>query len=99
LAAIPVDCVAPPRKSSPGLFPRYWPYTEPRQSAAEFRRKFYKELSPQMIEAGVTVVVMTHDERHLEELHLPGRRTKVASSIIVEHAELSIGKFAADNSR
>jgi putative pyoverdin transport system ATP-binding/permease protein len=40
----------------------------------EFRRKFYDELLPEMMRAGATLVVITHDERYLDELHLPARR-------------------------
>ncbi|MGB6505364.1 MAG: cyclic peptide export ABC transporter, partial [Xanthobacteraceae bacterium] len=35
----------------------------------EFRRKFYDELLPDMLKAGATIVVITHDDRYLDELH------------------------------
>ena len=37
----------------------------------EYRRKFYEELLPEMMRAGKTIVVITHDDRYLDELHLP----------------------------
>ena len=40
----------------------------------EFRRKFYDDLLPEMLQAGLALVVITHDERYLDELHLPARR-------------------------
>ena len=43
----------------------------------EFRRKFYDELLPQMKQAGLTVVVITHDDRYLDELELPARRIRM----------------------
>jgi putative ATP-binding cassette transporter len=50
----------------------------------EFRRKFYDELLPELMRAGVTVVVITHDDRYLDELHLPARRIKMDEGRIVE---------------
>jgi putative pyoverdin transport system ATP-binding/permease protein len=40
----------------------------------EFRRKFYYDLLPALIGAGATIVAITHDDRYLDELHLPARR-------------------------
>ena len=40
----------------------------------EYRRKFYDELLPDMLRAGATVIVITHDDRYLDELHLPARQ-------------------------
>jgi putative ATP-binding cassette transporter len=50
----------------------------------EFRRKFYDELLPDMLRAGATVVVITHDDRYLDELHLPARRIRMDEGRIVE---------------
>jgi putative ATP-binding cassette transporter len=50
----------------------------------EFRRKFYDELIPEMMQAGATLVVITHDDRYLDELHLPARRIRFDEGRIVE---------------
>jgi len=50
----------------------------------EYRRKFYEELLPEMVRAGKTVVVITHDDRYLDELHLPARRIRMEEGRIVE---------------
>jgi putative pyoverdin transport system ATP-binding/permease protein len=43
----------------------------------EFRRKFYYDVLPALIEAGTTVVAITHDDRYLDELDLPARRLRM----------------------
>jgi putative pyoverdin transport system ATP-binding/permease protein len=50
----------------------------------EFRRKFYDELLPDLMKAGATVVVITHDDRYLDELHLPARRIRMDEGRIVQ---------------
>jgi len=39
---------------------------------------------PEMKQAGVTVIVITHDDRYLDELHLPARRIRMDEGRIVE---------------
>jgi putative ATP-binding cassette transporter len=50
----------------------------------EFRRKFYDELLPNLTKAGATIVVITHDDRYLDELDLPARRIRMDEGRIVE---------------
>ena len=50
----------------------------------EYRRKFYDELLPDMLRAGATVIVITHDDRLLNELHLPARKIRMDEGRIVE---------------
>jgi putative ATP-binding cassette transporter len=54
----------------------------------EFRRKFYAELLPAMMQAGVTVVAITHDDRYLDELDLPGRRIRMDEGRIVDQRSI-----------
>ncbi len=54
----------------------------------EFRLKFYDELLPEMMRAGATIVVITHDDRYLDELHLPARRIKMDYGRIVEQRSM-----------
>ena len=57
----------------------------------EFRRKFYDEILPEMMQAGVTVVVITHDDRYLDELDLPARRIRMDEGRIVERSSAQNG--------
>lgn len=56
----------------------------------EFRRKFYDELLPDLMRAHATVVVITHDDRYLDELDLPARKIRMDEGRIVE--EISMKK-------
>jgi putative pyoverdin transport system ATP-binding/permease protein len=56
----------------------------------DFRRRFYDELLPELQQAGGTVVVITHDERYLDELKLPARRLRMDEGRFV-------GQHSAEN--
>ncbi|MGH9809949.1 MAG: ATP-binding cassette domain-containing protein, partial [Terriglobia bacterium] len=57
----------------------------------EFRRKFYDELLPELMQAGATIVVITHDDRYLDELDLPARRIRMDEGRIVEQRLIQKG--------
>jgi len=50
----------------------------------DFRRKFYDELLPELMQSGATIVAITHDDRYLEELHLPARRLRMDEGRFVD---------------
>ena len=43
----------------------------------EYRREFYREFLPALIQAGTTVVAVTHDDRYLQELDYPIRQLRM----------------------
>jgi putative ATP-binding cassette transporter len=57
----------------------------------DFRRKFYDELLPELKRAGATVVVITHDDRHLAELDLPARKLRMADGRFVGRDSVESG--------
>jgi putative pyoverdin transport system ATP-binding/permease protein len=54
----------------------------------EFRKKFYEELLPAMMQDGATIVAITHDDRYLDELDLPGRRIRMDEGRIVDQRSI-----------
>jgi putative ATP-binding cassette transporter len=50
----------------------------------EFRRKFYFDLLPALHRAGRTVVVISHDDRYLDEMDLPARRLRMDEGRFVQ---------------
>jgi len=57
----------------------------------EFRRKFYDEFLPDLMRAGATVVVITHDDRYLDELDLPARRIRMDEGRIIDERSMRKG--------
>jgi putative ATP-binding cassette transporter len=57
----------------------------------DFRHKFYDELLPELKQAGATVVVITHDDRHLAELDLPARKLRMADGRFVGRDSVESG--------
>ena len=57
----------------------------------EYRRKFYDEILPELTRAGITIVVITHDDRYLDELDLPARRIRMDEGRIIEQRSMRKG--------
>jgi putative ATP-binding cassette transporter len=57
----------------------------------DFRRKFYDELLPALQQSGATVVVITHDDRYLDELHLPARRLRMDEGRFISQHSIESG--------
>jgi len=57
----------------------------------EFRQKFYGEILPAMKEAGLTIVVITHDDRYVDEFKLPARKIRMEEGRIVEQSSMGNG--------
>ena len=57
----------------------------------DFRRKFYDELLPTLQQAGATIVVITHDDRYLDELHLAARKLRMDEGRIISEQAMGSG--------
>ena len=52
----------------------------------EFRHKFYHEVLPELMQAGLTIVMITHDDRYLAELDFPACRLRMDEGRIIERS-------------
>jgi putative ATP-binding cassette transporter len=57
----------------------------------EFRAKFYHEILPELLQAGETIVLITHDDRYLDELDLPARRLHMDEGRFVDRHSAQSG--------
>jgi putative pyoverdin transport system ATP-binding/permease protein len=58
----------------------------------EFRRKFYEELLPALSRARATIVMVTHDDGHLDELTFPARKLRMDEGRFVEEQTAQNGR-------
>ena len=57
-----------------------------------FRRKFYSELLPQLINGGLTIVAITHDARYDEDLSVNARKFRMDDGRLVEQVNGENGR-------
>jgi putative ATP-binding cassette transporter len=57
----------------------------------EFRRKFYHEVLPAISGAGITVVMVTHDERYINEVTLRARKLRMDEGRFVDPQTMENG--------
>lgn len=53
----------------------------------DFRRKFYDDLLPELLRKGLTIVVITHDERYLYELKMRHTRLRMDEGRFLDSGE------------
>ena len=58
----------------------------------EFRYKFYHEFLPQLMQAGATIVMITHDDRYLAELDFPAIRIRMDEGQIIARTSMQTNK-------
>lgn len=54
----------------------------------EFRYRFYHEFLPELMQAGLTIVMITHDDRYLAELDFPAYRLRMDEGRIIERSSM-----------
>jgi putative ATP-binding cassette transporter len=60
----------------------------PAEQDPEYRRKFYHDLLPEFIRAGLTVVAISHDDRYIDEAHLRARVIRMEEGRVVDQRSL-----------